>query len=217
MAIARTLSTVIAGFALGVCGAAQAAVVIDGSTLGYYNAGLGDLAPAAGFPLANVAGGDPTVPPVAPAPDLSAATNLGTWLTAAAPTGGTWSAAPQAIPATWAINTETAIVYAINAGSGLSNVHIDLGVDNGIYVWLNGTYLFGAMAPGGSTPGEYGIDVASLAGGTHYLQILREDHGGSTGYSIQMTADRAAVPEPAALALLGIGLAGLGWMRRRAG
>ena len=96
-------------------------------------------------------------------------------------------------------------------------MHIDLGVDNGIYVWLNGTYLFGAMAPGGSTPGEYGIDVASLAGGTHYLQILREDHGGSTGYSIQMTADRAAVPEPAALALLGIGLAGLGWMRRRAG
>jgi len=82
---------------------------------------------------------------------------------------------------------------------------------------VDGTYLFGAMAPGGSTPGEYGIDVASLAGGTHYLQILREDHGGSTGYSIQMTADRAAVPEPAALALLGIGLAGLGWMRRRAG
>lgn len=111
-----------------------------------------------------------TIAPVAPAPHLSAAPNLGAWLTASAPSGGTWSAAPQAIPATWAVNAETAIVHAINAGSGLSNVHIDLGVDNGIDVWLNEQYLFGATAPGGVTPGEYAITSPrrSPAGRTTY-------------------------------------------------
>jgi hypothetical protein len=197
-----TLSALGLGLATG---AAHAAVIIDGSTQGYYNAGLGNIIPV---------DGDPTVNP-ATAPDLSGVTNLGTWLTAAAPTGGTWSAAPQAIPATWAVNSETAIVYEINAGTGLSNVHIDLGIDNGIYVWLNGSYLFGAMAPGGANINEYDISLPSLAAGKHYLQILREDHGGDTGYFIQMTADRTTVPAPGALALLGIGLAGLGLLRRR--
>ena len=219
-----TLAVASAGVAFGV-NTAQAAVIIDASTQAYYNAGLGDLAPALGtqtsvggfslFPAANVSAGDPTIPPIATAPDVSSVTNLGTWLTNAAPTGGTWSAGQVPIPATWAINSETAIVYAINAGSGLSNVHIDFGVDNGIYVWLNGTYIFGAMAPGGAAITEYDIDIASLGAGMHYLQILREDHGGQTGYAIQMTADRSQVPAPGALALLGIGIAGLGVSRRR--
>jgi hypothetical protein len=204
MNLQRLLAFTALGLGLA-SGAAHAAVIIDGDTQGYYNAGLGDI-------IAVV--GDPTVNP-APAPDLSGVANLGTWLTAAAPSGGTWSAGPQAIPATWDVITETAIVYEINAGTGLSNVHIDLGVDNGIYVWLNGNYLFGAMQSGGANINEYDIDIPSLAAGKHYLQILREDHGGSTGYLIQMTADRTAVPAPGALALLGIGLAGLGFVRRR--
>lgn len=204
MNLQRLLALTALGLGLA-SGAAHAAVIIDGDTQGYYNAGLGNII---------AVDGDPTVNP-APAPDLSSVANLGTWLTAAAPSGGTWSAAPQAIPANWAVNSETAIVYEINAGTGLSNVHIDLGVDNGIYVWLNGSYLFGAMQGGGASIDEYDIDIPSLAAGKHYLQILREDHGGGTGYLIQMTADRTAVPAPGALALLGIGLAGLGFVRRR--
>jgi hypothetical protein len=131
-------------------------------------------------------------------------------------TGGTWSAGPVAIPSTWAVNTETAIVYTFALAS-LSNLHIDLGVDNGLLVWLNGHYIFGAQAPGGSSLGEYDIDVGGLAAGNYSLQILREDHGGATGFDILADATRAIVPvpEPVSLSLFGIGLLALGLVRRR--
>ncbi len=196
--------------------AVHAEVIIDNNTLGYYNAGLGDLYPLAGFP--QPVPPDPLVPPIAPEPDVSSVAALGTWLGAAAPSGGSWSAAPQAIPSSWAVNTETAIVYVIDAGlGGLSNVHVEIGVDNGVYAWLNGNYLFGAMAPGGATLGEYAFDLGTLAAGTHYLQLLREDHGGETNYMIRVSADQVAVavPLPGALALLGAGFLALGWGLRR--
>lgn len=209
--------------------AASAAVIIDNSTSGYYNAGLGDLSTvisqtdsgtgASLFPAANSAGGDPVIPPISTEPDTSGVAALGTWLTAAAPSGGSWSANTVAIPSNWAVNSETAIVYEIDAGAGISNFNIDLGVDNGIYVWLNGDYLFGAMAPGGAALSEYDINIGSISGGTHYLQVLREDHGGATGYLISATGDFAVrVPEPQVLALVGIGLVGLAFgARRKAG
>ena len=120
----------------------------------------------------------------------------------------------QAIPSTWAVNTETAIIYEIGAGAGLENVGLSLGVDNGIFVWLDGTYLFGTRRAGGSSPGEYVLALPDLTAGAHYLQIMREDHGGQTGYAIQLTADAMKVPEPGTLALLGFTLTGLAVARR---
>jgi hypothetical protein len=198
---------------------ANAMSIVDNTAAGYFNGGLGTLLDTSGFsdpfPCANVACGDSSLS-FASAPNLAAAAaQLGSWLINAPPSGGAWSATAQAIPGTWAVNTETAIVYAIDAGNGLTNVNLSLGVDNGIFVWLNGSYLFGARAGGGSTLGEYTRVLPDLVG-FNYLQILREDHGGGTGYDILLSADRVVVvPEPMSIGLLSLGLLGIASVRRR--
>jgi hypothetical protein len=198
--------------------ASHAIVIIDSNlhTAGRYNSGLGDLAgldgPGGFFLAADVSEGDSTILPIAAQPLVTYAGAFGTNWLAGDYSGGSWSLGPVAIDNTWAVNTETAIVYEFTLGA-LTNLHIDLGVDNGILVWLNGDYIFGARAGGGSTLDEYDIDLA-VAAGTHRLQILREDHGGATGYNIRADAV-TAVPEPATLSLVGLGLLSLAFVRRR--
>lgn len=217
--------------AVATAGSAQAATLIDGGTQGLYNSGLGVALdgsnPLGGglsmFPLANVAAGDPVLDiPAGTPPDLSiVSSELGNWLTDPANPGGTWSAGNVAIPATWAVNTETAIIYELDGGAtGLSNVMASFGVDNGIFVWLNGTFLGGHLRPGGVTPGEFSLNIGNVGAGMNFLQILREDHGGGTGYSVSVTGDAAQVgviPLPAAGWLLLAGLGGMAALRRRQG
>src|SRR5262249_27023658 len=94
----------------------------------------------------------------------------------------------------WDANTETAIVYQIDAGpTGLRDVVGSFGVDNGIFVWVNGRYVFGAVAPGPATLGEYSVSMGDLAPGPNYIQVLREDHGSPTGYNVRIRGTPAAL------------------------
>lgn len=200
---------------LAASGAAQAGTItiLDNSSLGSYNDSIGTAlnGTSAVFPTS----GDPTID-VTVAPDLSAAgAILGDWLGDPANLNGNWSA-PQAIPRSWAVGTETAIVYRFGgSGQTFENIQLDLGVDNGIFAWLNGQFLGGQLRPGTSSLGELSFNLGDLSG-TNYLQILREDHGGVTSYDIRMTAESQRtdpiIPAPTASLL---GAAGLGFTAAR--
>lgn len=208
---------------IATAGIAQAATLIDNSTQGYYNNGIGStlngtniVGDRSMFPN----GGDYWVTyNASQAPDLSTATSaLGAWLTDPTNAGGTWSSAPVAIPTTWATKDEDAVIYELNGGStGLANVLASITIDNGVYVWLNGQFIGGAMAAQ-NTDNTFTFKLGNLGAGANYLQLLREDHGGKTAYDISVTGDfvaPAAVPLPASGLLLAGAAAGLTALRRR--
>jgi hypothetical protein len=223
--------------ALGlVATSAQADVLIPNGAGGLYNSGLGDFGadpflnnPAQNgqggvrmFLAANVTQGDPnqvfTTAPNFSGASASILSALGSWLSNPAAPGGTWASVASVTP-NWAVNTETAIIYTLDGGAGgLANVVLSVGVDNGVFVWVDGVFRFGATAPGGASPGEYTVNIGALSSGLHHVQVLRTDHGSATDFHLQVTGDRlpARIPEPATLLVIGTALLGLGLIGRRA-
>jgi hypothetical protein len=169
-------------------------ILVDGNTPGYYNNAIGTAldgtAPQFPAPLGS-GGGDPLINPSAE-PILAAATNqLGNWLTPNSALNANWQKLTT-IPATWAGNTETAIIYEVSGGAtGYTNVFADFDADNGVFVWVNGVYKFGARGPGLPSPiGQYeytNIFLGNLSPGTNRIQVLREDNFDATGYQVRIT------------------------------
>jgi hypothetical protein len=172
---------------------AQVTTLVDGNSPGYYNNSLGTIldgtAPQFPAPLGS-GGGDPLINPSSE-PNISAVTNiLGNWLVPHSTLNANWQKLAN-IPATWAGNTETAIIYEIvNGTTGYSNVVADFDADNGVFVWVNGQYKFGARGPGLPSPaGQYeytNIFLGNLPPGTNRIQVLREDNFDATGYQVRI-------------------------------
>jgi hypothetical protein len=203
---------------VGAAGAASAATLVDNATQGRYNSSIGTVLNGTDPFFVSPGGGDPTVT-LGPsqAPDLSAASAaLGTWLSTPSSPGGSWSVGPVSIPSNWSVQHETAIIYEIDGGAtGFTDVSASFGVDNGILVWLNGMFIGGAQRPGGPVSGEHQFALGTLGSGTNYLQVMREDHGGGTGYDVSVTGNVAPIPLPAAGLMMIAGLGGLAAIRRR--
>ncbi|MEJ7810168.1 MAG: Ig-like domain-containing protein [Gemmatimonadaceae bacterium] len=167
-------------------------LLVDARTPAFYNASLSTLLDGTSlFPPGDHSAGDPRLEP-APEPSLTPVANiLGNWLVRARPPLGAHWKVVDRIPSTWASNTETAIVYEVDVGTQPVLLRGDFGVDNGVFVWVNGQFKFGSMAPGVIAEGEFeyrNIDLGRVPAGVNYIQVLREDRGSLTGYSARITA-----------------------------
>ena len=117
-------------------------------------------------------------------PSLATAAGLlGNWLRQNRPPN-TFTLGP--IPSSWPAKHENAIVYEIDVGEGgIEDVRVHLAVADGVWIWLDGTFIFGAIEQGDSLPAffEYtpsgdvtpALGLGDLSPGLHYLQVLRSD------------------------------------------
>lgn len=184
------------GLSLLVCLRAGSVTItlINNETPAYYNGSIGTLLNGTSSAFTEL--GDPSLDFPDP-PDLSPAqVVLGAWLNPSPVLPPQyWTPIPVQVPRKWPVGTETAIVYRIVVPSGgYRNVTMKFGVDNGIFVWLNGQYLGGHMRPGIAILGEHEFAVESLPGGLHHLQVLREDHGSTADYLVEVTAETDPAP-----------------------
>jgi hypothetical protein len=213
----RYAPAVVLGLAwLGLAVQASAVVLVQTSDPGFYNNQIGTVLNGTNggetgpFPVSNDSNLD-----FGSEPDLSAAgAALGNWLTDPLHLNANWSFL-SSIPNSWQVGTEVAVIYQFDTLEA-TNVVARFGVDNRIFVWLDGAYIGGARRGGGVSLGEHTFALGDLTAGTHFLQLLLEDHGTTNGYAVEITADTFTpgpppVPEPFAVALRaagGLALAG---------
>lgn len=127
---------------------------------------------------------------------------------------------------TWTAGDDLALqTTAILLGNVIGDVTLNVAIDNGAKVFINGNDVFFADAGGYTSIWEYTATVSgSLFNvGLNTISVLASDYGGATFFDMQLVADDGIappdlnpIPVPAAVWLFGTALIGLvGFSRRK--
>jgi hypothetical protein len=162
-------------------------IIVSDSSLGYVNQSLGTTLEGTSIVFSN--SDDPTLDALQE-PDLSVgAPLLGNWLSDNPVAGNpNWSTL-QEVPKQWEVSSEIAVIYPVwvNDSGGIDIIG-NFGVDNGMFVWVNGAYKFGSVATGYAVQWEYAnINLGHLHQGMNYIEILLEDQGCMNAFTLEIT------------------------------
>jgi len=111
---------------------------------------------------------------------------------AGAPTGGS-------VGTYWAANTDIAIKKTFSHSGLVSDLILNVAVDNGFAAFLNGTKIATTTAGGYTSYWEYSfaIDTSLLLEGDNELVVLGEDYGGLTYLDLKLSSsDVTPLPKP---------------------
>ncbi len=136
------------------------------------------------------------------------------WLVGNAAFGNTWTYNTY-----WAANTDLGLQTTYNLSGSISNVFLQVAVDNGFAVFINGQLAVQANAEGFTNYWEYIIPIANnyFVQGLNTISVIVEDHGGGTFFDLRLIADvnpQVPAPEPSTFVLVGGAVAGAAFIRR---
>ncbi|MBN2013087.1 PEP-CTERM sorting domain-containing protein [candidate division KSB1 bacterium] len=120
----------------------------------------------------------------------------------------------------WQAGTDLALKTEFEITGNLNSVILNVASDNGFIVFINGVQVAKEWADGYTSYWEYTKTPSTtpFQFGLNTISVFAEDNGGATFFDLQLGGDVSPIPEPASVALMGIGFISmglLGYYRRK--